>query len=334
MTNGIGPSQREAPEAEAMGAIGGYLELELAPARPPLYPDALALTSGRACLTAILSQERPSRVWVPHYTCDAAIEPLRALSIECAFYHMTPRLEPLIDVALAPDEMIVYVDYFGVFGRNVARLASLYGERLILDDTQAFFAGPRAGAWSYNSARKFFGVPDGAYLFEPASRRRPATFELAPAEPGYEHLISRLAGHVTEGYTQFQANERQVGTLPRPMSRLSERLLASVDYERVRTRRRANFAAYHTVLESENGLALTLDSHSVPLCYPYLCERPISRKALASAGIFVPTFWPEVLARVPTDSFEAQLANRLLPLPLDQRYTEAECHRVIRALEG
>ena len=36
-----------------------------------------ALTSGRACLRAILERTPPQRVFVPFYICDSVLEPIR-----------------------------------------------------------------------------------------------------------------------------------------------------------------------------------------------------------------------------------------------------------------
>ena len=67
----------------------------------------------------------------------------------------------------------------------------------------------------------------------------------------------------------------------------------------------------------------------VPFCYPMLPLGVVPRQALASQGIFVPTFWHDCLRRGDT-SFrrELDLSWRLLPLPVDHRYEEADMARL------
>src|SRR4029453_8685374 len=123
-----------------------------------------ALTSGRAGFRAILESLRPSRVLVPFYICDAALEPLRLLGIPFEFYGLTPSLDPEPS-AWPPDAGVLYVNYFDLKTRGADRLSAALGPRAIVDDTQAFFRRGRRSSWSFNSARKFFGVPDGAYIY-------------------------------------------------------------------------------------------------------------------------------------------------------------------------
>lgn len=42
-----------------------------------------------------------------------------------------------------------------------------------------------------------------------------------------------------------------------------------------------------------------------------------------------PTYWPELLELCEMDSVEYNLARKLLPLPIDQRYGEEDMQRII-----
>ena len=65
-----------------MTTVGGFFELEIGKHGAPLHQAAATLTSGRACLREIVRRLRPSRVWVPFYTCDSVVEPIRAEGAE------------------------------------------------------------------------------------------------------------------------------------------------------------------------------------------------------------------------------------------------------------
>ena len=57
---------------------------------------------------------------------------------------------------------VLYTNYFGICAKNIKELAKKY-KNLIVDNAQAFYM-PKYGIASFNSLRKFFGVPDGSFL--------------------------------------------------------------------------------------------------------------------------------------------------------------------------
>jgi hypothetical protein len=315
-----------------MTAVGGFFELETGRGGDLWHRGGIVLTSGRACLRAILELTRPARVFVPFYICDAALEPIRLLGIPFEFYSLTPSLDPSPE-AWPTDAGVLYVNYFDLKPRGSDRLAATLGPRAIVDDTQAFFRRGRSSGWSFNSARKFFGVPDGAYVYGPrAGDVRPAApNDDAPAA----HLSSRLEGHQELAYQQYVAAEEQVSADVRLPSRAASHLLDGIPYEKVRTARRRNFAELHERLADLNALAmdLTLDADAAPFCYPFLPSRPSLHQALWQRQIFVPRLWPELASR-PGGPFtwERDLAARLLPLPIDHRYGRDEMARVTDAV--
>ena len=312
-----------------MTAIGGFLELESRRgAGGAWHRDALALTSGRACLRAILERTRPQRLFVPFYICDSVLEPIRRLHVGFEFYGLTPSLEP--DRASWPaDASVLLVNYFDLKSRTVDRLSSALGQRAIVDDTQAFFRRGRTNSFSFNSARKFFGVPDGAYVYgQGMTDVRPLRRnDAAPAD----HLSARLGGNLELGYEQYQAAESQVSCeIVWPSSRAQD-LLAGVAYDDARAARRRNFMQLHDSLKNYNTLEidLALDADAAPLCYPFLPAQTSRHEALWQREIFAPRLWPEVTTR-PDRGFEWErdLAARLLPLPVDHRYGSDHMARV------
>jgi len=312
-----------------MTAIGGFLELEAQRgSEGAWHAQAPALTSGRACLRAILEMTRPARVLVPLYICDAALEPMRRLNIPVEFYGVTQSLEP--DRSdWPPDAAVLLVNYFDLKHRQASSTAALLGERAVVDDTQAFFRRGRDGSFSFNSARKFFGVPDGAYAYGPGIDRI-RTSGRNDAVPG-EHLSTRRAGDVDRAYRQFQMAEAQVSCELLSPSSCSQDVLAGVAYDDARAARRRNFIQLHDALGALNTLPIdfSLDPDAAPLCYPFLPNRPSMHRALWQREIFVPRFWPEVTDRVDTGfAWERDLATRLLPLPIDHRYGCDDMQRV------
>jgi hypothetical protein len=313
--------------------VGGFFELEVARARSPYHRGALGLTSGRACLKVILQALRPTKVYVPFYVCDAVLQPIRMLGIDFEFYGITPELNPDIAVSPRKGECLIYVDYFGLKTRTLRSLRAGLDATVVADDTQAFFTRPGDGEWSFNSARKFFGVPDGGYLYGPV------VMDLGALQPNqevaYDHLISRLLCRQELAYAQYRASEAQVSVETKLMSRLSERLLASVDYDFVIDRRRRNFRLLHERLGAANTLAMDLGElgEHVPFCYPFLPAVALERTKLHRRSIFVPALWNEVRERHAAGfTLERGLSEKLLPLPVDHRWDEEDVTTVARAV--
>jgi hypothetical protein len=315
-----------------MSAIGGFLPLELAPAAEPYHPDAVALTSGRACWHVILRTCRPARVLVPFYVCNAVLEPLDVTRTPYAFYSITGSFRPDPDQEPAAGELLLIVNYFGVMASAVSEVASALPGRVVVDDTQAFFRRGRPDAWSFNSARKFFGVPDGAFLYGPANDVR----ELPQSDiADCDHLLTRLVGDDEIAWEQFKQHEARIGVEPRAMSIVTVRLLGAVDMPRARQCRQSNFDALHRRLGPINTIELPLD-HAAgegPMCYPFLPAVDVDRAELGRRGVFVPTLWPEIERR-PESGFDRErlLARRLLPLPIDQRYGPDDMERLCQVL--
>jgi len=311
-----------------MKPIGGFFELETGAPRGAYHSDALALTNGRTCLNFLLQQTRPRKVYLPYYTCDSLIQPIVLLGIPYEFYAIGHDLEPMA-ISVGEDERLVYINYFGLHNAAVARLAQQYGSRLIVDNTQAFFEKGMPGIASFNSARKFFGVPDGGYLYGGTG----PDYAAPNADIRCDHLIHRLLGKQSQAYAEYAAAEAAQGCDVQGMSVVSARLLDSVDYAAAAQKRRRNFGVYQDRLGSLNQFACSMDPGAVPFCYPLLLKNAFPRERLFAQNIFVPTLWNEVRHRIHQGFlFEKQLAQNLLPLPLDQRYDEADCLRVVDAV--
>lgn len=314
-----------------MSPIGGFLPLEIGRCGEPHHAGAVALSSGRACWHLILRSCRPSRVRLPFYICDAMLQPLVATRTPFDFYHLDAGFLPILDSPLSDGELLVVVNYFGMQVSQVEQQRSVHGHQVVIDDTQGYFRRGGRDAWSFNSARKFFGVPDGAFLYGPVS----GSESLPPSDSAdCDHLLTRLAGDDEHAWQQFKNHESRIGIEPRAMSNISARLLAAVDWADARRRRASNFAVLHQRLGRWNTIALPLDdSGDGPMCYPFLPESAADRSALRAAGVFVPVLWPELQSREAAGfEWERNVAARLLPLPIDHRYGPSEMQTVTDAV--
>lgn len=313
-----------------MKAIGGFLELELSPGSSSYHATSLTFKNGRSAFSAVLNRLRARKVYVPFYTCNALLEPLIEGGIHYEFYAVDPSLEVAALPTLSEGELLVYVNYFDLKRGYVEQLSERYGDQLVVDATQAFFLRGNGKSWFFNSCRKFFGVPDGSYLYVP--ERFMADFQ----PPGQEntsysvdHLVYRFHGELQRGYEATQRNEALMNAHLVAMSRLSHGLLSHMDYASAAASRRRNFQLLEQRLGALNRLRTTLEPGSAPHYFPFLPDELVERRPLWDERIFVPSFWRDCLQRSePGFQFERMLSSMLLPLPIDQRYATDDMERV------
>ena len=143
--------------------IGGYFGLELSKGQE-YHKDAVHLNSGRAALQYILKAKKYRTIYLPAYICNSVLQPIVAEHIAYEYYAINEMFEPLLDGELQSDEALLYVNYFGIHDAVTSAVAKKF-RNVIVDNTQAFYAKPISGIDTFYSARKFFGVSDGAYLY-------------------------------------------------------------------------------------------------------------------------------------------------------------------------
>jgi len=313
-----------------MKPIGGYFELEL-PQRSEYHSAAIALNTGRNCLEYILRVRGYKRVYLPYYSCEVLLEPFKKLGVDYTFYHINERLELDEDIQLNDGEALLCINYFGLKREHVKTLAAKYGRQLIVDNTQAFYARPFEGVDTFYSCRKFFGVADGAYLY----CDQPLDMELEQDKSWQrmDYLLKRIDVSPESAYADFKVRSANLHNMPiRAMSRLTHRIMASIDYQQVAQRRRENYLLLDGALKGKNGFLLPLADDSIPMVYPFLTDDEGLRQRLIDHKIFVAQYWPNVLGWCEENCTDHQLTKQLIPLPIDQRYGEDEIKRIIEMI--
>ena len=311
-------------------AIGGYYELEL-PQKTEFHPNAIALNTARNCLEYILLARGYKKVYIPRYTCEVILEPFAKHGIEYEFYPINDRLEPQVFPDLQQSEAFLYTNYYGLKQNEVRKLAERYGDKIIIDNAQAFYAPPVQGVDTFYSPRKFFGVPDGGYLYTTATTLTDLPRDIS--WPRMQQLLQRIDESAEVGYHHFRKNSEALVNAPiLRMSKLTQRILRSIDYEQAKAQRLRNYHTLHRALNSSNLLQIEPNSDDVPMVYPFLTTNTTLRQRLINNRIFVATYWPNVLQWSPENSTEYTLTKQLLPLPIDQRYNTSNMNRVLNSL--
>lgn len=311
-----------------MNAIGGYFELADRGVGVFPHQDGILLNTGRNALEYILrSIGEIKGVYLPYYTCEVVLEPLKKLQIPWRFYHINSRLELADEIRLEAGEYLITNNYFGIKDAYIRKLAEKYSDHLIVDCAQAFFAEPIPATKSFYSARKYVGVADGgvAYLGHFPSDSVEVN-EIDNTSDHESHLFKRKQFGAEAGFEDYQKNEKKLDNQPiRRMSDTTRQILDHIDYEFIIARRRSNFAFLQNALGTMNSLLLPgMDSFVCPMVYPFVTGSGLKlRKELIAKKVFVAHYWPNIKRNSEFET-EFDLSEMIVPIPCDQRYGEEE----------
>lgn len=313
-----------------MNAIGGYFGLELDSGKE-FHQEAIRLNTGRNAFEYILLVNNYSKVYLPFFTCDVLLEPLKKHQIKYEFYSINKLLEPLFNYEnIGSDEVFLYTNYFGLKDVFIQKLIR-QTKNIIIDNSQSFYSQSIPGIDTFYSPRKFFGLPDGAYLY--SNKKLTYPFEKDVSFDRCSHLLKRIDCDPEEGYSDFVANDANLCNQDiKEMSKLTQSLLRSINYEENAERRKRNFIFLHKQLQKTNKLEITNFIKGVPMIYPYWGEDPYLREKLIESRIFTPTYWRNVFIWADINSVEYKMTKEVIYLPIDQRYYEKDLERILKII--
>lgn len=314
-----------------MKEYGGFIELESFHGEI-LHGDAIPLNCGRNAVVYLHKAKGIKRLRLPRFLCSSVPEVCKRVGIEVRYYSINEAFIPYMDEKLEEDEYLYIVNYYGQL--NLERLAAWKEEygNIIVDNAQAYYQMPLEGVDTLYTCRKYFGVPDGAFLYTDAKRKI-----ALPLDESYERmrfLLGRYERGANEFYQEYVENNRLFSQEPvRAMSKLTRNLLRGIDYRAAGERRRDNFAYLNERLGVRNRLKLTVPFGAY--MYPLSVEDgPRVRERLLRQRIYVPILWPNVLDTCGRDTLEYDFAANILPLPIDQRYGRQDMEYIAEVVEG
>lgn len=305
-----------------MNEFGGYIELE-AFTGEEFYPELHKLNLARTSLVWLLDNIDHERVFLPEFLCDTVRESAENAGYRVINYRLNEDLEPVWGPEGKPgkDDIFYLVNYYGQFDEDGIEKYRDEFDKVIVDNAHAFYSKPVNGVHTIYSLRKFFGVPDGAYV---ASDIRASSEDL-PADSSRERanaLIGRLEECAGEYYAEVKAAEEAFRSEPpKRMSLFTQNIIRGIDYEAVRRKRVANYTALHEMLGGDGPF-----TRSVPVCpyaYPYHHKDAMDlRKYLVKHRIYIPVLWAQLIDDEHRGSLEYEWSADYLVLPIDQRYDE------------
>jgi hypothetical protein len=313
-----------------MNAIGGYFGLELRGGNE-YHLGALRLNTGRNALEYILTQRKYKKIFLPYFTCDVLLQPILKLKIQYEFYSIDENFEPIFDVgSISIDDAFLYTNYFGLKDTFVNELKDIC-PNLIIDNAQAFYAKAHEGVDTFYSVRKFFGLPDGAYLYTDCEKI--PILEQHKSFGAFEHLLRRLDNSAEDGYLSFVSNDKLLGNLPiLKMSNITLRLLKNIDYDIVAKKRITNFTFLLQELGPLNKIKFSLLEGQVPMTFPFYSGDEKLRNNLLKRGVYTAQYWPNVFKWVGPHSTEYKYTQNIINLPIDQRYSLAQMKTICKII--
>ena len=322
--------------------------------------NTVLLSSGRDCLEYIIKklglEKEKKTVLLPSYLCDSITVLFKKHDITVNFYKVNKNLE--IDLNDFNKKMknvsaAFIINYFGFLQpkrQEIKELCKKNCAALIEDDVQSFLSKKNlVGDIALNSFRKITPLPDGAALYDDIEKKGENVRLKRSFRHGWYVLLRSKAGIMKNvGFLKpvwrwmFAVTEKKLidkYSKPAGMSSFSRNLLQKLDFEEIKIKRRENYASLAKELENIrkiNVMFPTLPKDVCPSGLPILCkDRDGVKKHLIENKIYPPIHWllPEVISKSEfRDSW--WLSDRILTIPIDQRYDKKDMERIVKALKN
>ena len=317
--------------------------------------------SGREAFRWILSQTKitPDPLLMPDYGCWSALAPvLEKEKIPFELYSVDKNFKPVcVPEQLKKAGALSLVKYFGLVDHSAfAAFAKEINPdiTIILDNVPALYDLRGAGKaspwadWQYYSLRKWIAVPDGGLA---VSMRGPVEQEddiaLAPypyeapwqeaAQMKFDYLFrdkTMNETHAARFWDLYKTAESMIKEQSGGISALSARLIDTFPLADFAKIRRKNFLTLQKNWPSDASeikpCFTALGPEDVPQYFVIAMPEKIRdslQQYLFDQEIYPPVHWPE------WNGYGAPLARTLLSLPIDQRYTGDDMHRVLGAIQ-
>ena len=315
--------------------FGGFLPLELSRGHE-LYSESdqwslRRFNSGRTAMRCAFETLQAKRIFYPSYYCPSTTASIRSLGIEAVPYAIGYDLLPeSLDFGLDEGDVVVLVDYFGICTERIPALVDSF-ERVVVDDCHSFFTPPilREGVVTVYSCRKFLGVGDGAYAIS-SMKLGGCDWPEDYSAPRMSHVVGSVE-RGTNAYYEESIRNKEGLDQPRTMSKLTRRILDSVDYAAVQKQRSENFRVLDELLGDLQELPLPDSTPQSPWCYPLLTGKML-RQGLVSQHVYIPRIWETWVGIDSEDMPEYLFSNYLACVPIDQRYSSEDMVHLARII--
>lgn len=325
--------------------------------------DYVWMSTGRSATRLVLQtiEERNPKckkvALLPPFTCHTVFEPFMDFGYDI---HTLPLNQ---DLSINAEEILSCQDqynagvvlvhrYYGfdtLPGFNQAVLSlQKKGVVVIEDCTQCLYSSFAISEADYvvASIRKWCGVPDGGFAIckEGVFTHKPTQEDTKMVEA--KRIASELKYQfLFEGKgdkPSFKAKYREGETLLDnqdgyyAIGELSASIQAELDVEQLKRKRRENYRILLEGIQDVRGIKVvfsTLPIDVVPLYYPLLIDnREAIQDLLADNDIYAPVVWPKEDNCPPIGEVADSIYEKILCIPIDQRYDVEDMRRIVGVL--
>ena len=312
-----------------MKEIGGYFEIENNTGKE-FHQDCIRLNSGRNALRYLIRVNHIKTIYLPKFNCSVVSDVCNEEKVKILWYQIDEHFTIKEDSITEPYDYLYIINYYGQLNFEKILEYKRKFNNIIIDNAQSFFSYPCEEIDTLYTCRKFFGVPDGAYLY--SNNKLASNLEFDCSYNNLTHLYGRLENNANLFYKDYQDNEHRISDLKlKYMSKSTRNTLKGINYDFVARTRTENFEYLDKKLSKYNKLQLTIPvgPYMYPLWIPNGCE---IRSKLNSFKIYTPLLWPNVLEETSKEDLEYNMANDILPITCDQRYTINDMEYIVDVL--
>ncbi|MEO0281898.1 MAG: hypothetical protein ABIN05_06080 [candidate division WOR-3 bacterium] len=300
-------------------------------------------SSGRGALknVAYYLKENGYRVLFPDYFCEEMLKPFLDENLSIKFYKIKNNLSSDIDFLKkekSKKTAIFITDYFGFQDEELLKLSKEKGFFTVRDITHSFLSEFQfsSSEMVVGSLRKIFPVPDGGVLFTDLKNFK--KIRKSSDENYYiGKIISKLYREIFENYRYekdyfekiyvyySQKSEKEIGDIPKNISRFSLNFLKIYDHKRSSQKRRENFNFLLTDdFVYEKAIFKFLPENVVPQSFPLKIEnRDFVKSEMQKYKIFLPVLW----------RCQNKLSKKILNIPVDEEYSKNDLKRTIEKIK-
>lgn len=303
--------------------------------------------------------ERP-RLHVPSFFCMDVVRNLKTV-FDIRWYRDLPtEKEPHVET-ITPDEgdVVLAANTFGIRDGAVWRDWRRRHDRVMLledhsHDPFSPWAAFSQAHYAMASLRKTLPLPDGALIWSPEGLERPRPYPSPSPGAGVKLTGMMLKHAYLEGAPfpkdvfrrmEVESEDTLAGDTGHAVSAFTAGVLGVLRIGDYRHRRLANFKTFKQLSDQQEHRHWTLlfDSMSegaAPFGVILLCRdgrtRDALRQHLIERHVFTAVHWAQSREDDVTsgDDLAIDLSGRVLTIPCDQRYDEADMERIFECVAG
>lgn len=326
------------------------------------YPNGAIHSTGCSTIRTILEHGKLNRgwktIWMPTYFIKEVITVIAESDLIVKYYQDNPLMNPpgLPNGKCSPNDVVFRMNYFGWRGSEAILSPAELGCDIIEDHCHDLIGNWAIGSratYCIATLRKLYPLPDSAILWSPSQAEIPEEPEITTSH--LSAVEKKLSGMLLKQFylsggkvskSEFRktaiAGEEEIGGTNgiSGASELSRNLLSIISVTKLSQRRTENFEAFRKLAPSSVLNYIAWDNF-VPGCYPFSIiflfdtknQRDSIRDYLIQNQIYPAIFWDWSDDLDLDDPQGQDFAARMLAIPCDFRYKNADLERVVNIME-